>query len=373
MSKKPVGFAKHKNGKAYPIHAPVKGKQSTSHYTPRRRARKRAKSLSLEQRMERQWKAGHSGDTDMSFTHKKRAESPFPEYEPIVSNRDVYSLDHPKSNLPSFKGPTDRKIYVGGGNKTQRKRLLAVSKSSVNNNFTKEEVMEMGPMLIRKKEPKGLRSWAGCCTHKRSSRHPQHKTGRMITPHIIDISGRWIDDKSVMVHELEHARRYNMGFRRDSDREEKETELATMARLDSLNQLGSDCGYYQYIPEVKQLLNKRKDSEAKALMKKYRTEDRELMLGRKTGPGIKGKTLDRKLRENYNKSHISRAHFSPAERLDNYYYIETKDGEKLELHIRTHPKLGENPPPVKEIRKGVKKEHPGAKVYEIQDGKRVRV
>ena len=108
-------------------------------------------------------------------------------------------------------------------------------------------------------------------------------------------------------------------------------------------------------------------------MRKYQKEDRELLLGRKSGKGIKGKTLDRRVTECYSKSHIKKAHFSPAERLDNYYLIETKDGRKFEVHIRTDPKPGKNPPPLSKIRRDLKQEYKGAKVYEYQDGKKVKI
>jgi len=85
---------------------------------------------------------------------------------------------------------------------------------------------------------------------------------------------------------------------------------------------------------------------------------------------MKGKRLTKHIEELYDKSHISRAHFSPAEKLDRYFYIEEADGDKLDLHLRYGPK---KLPTNKMAYKELKEDYPGAKIWEYRNGKKVRV
>lgn len=358
-------------GKRYPLknqgpqgYSIAKGNPTSKGATREDLREARLKKLTPFAKMESQWKGDHAGDTDFSFYHSKQEPREFLDDIKAIydSSADKEGLDHPQKNIISFKGPTDRKIYIGGGNKAKRLTLMATTKSAVENSFTRQEILEIGPLYIHV-APRS-KSWAGLCA-KRSIKHKTHITGRIRYPHFIHVRSDFLDDESVLVHELEHARQHGFGvYILDRNYSEKMTELSTMARV---SQAGvSTAGYYRHIPEVKKALRENY-AEGIALLKKLQNEDRKLLTGSKQ---MKGKNVRERIEELYDKSHISRAKFSPAENLDRYFFIEEADGDELDLHIRYEPK---KLPTNKMAYKELKEDYPGAKIWEYRNGKKVRV
>jgi len=195
------------------------------------RLRMTTKKLKPFEKMEAQWKGDHAGDTDFSFQHSKREPR---HYLDVVrakydSSADKEGLDHPQKNIIFFKGPTERKIYVGGGNKINRLRLRDSMKSVLEESFTRDEVFLMGPLYIHVASKS--KSYAGLCA-KRKIKHKTHITGQILYPHFIHINKNFIDEEGILVHEMEHARQHGTGvYILDRNYSETLTELITMGRL----------------------------------------------------------------------------------------------------------------------------------------------
>jgi len=324
------------------------------------------RKMSQEDRIRKQWERGHSGDTDMSFVNMSQEE--YYEfrhlYAPFNSIKDIKSYDIPRSDLLFFYGPTDRKIYIAKGNKDTRKILKTEARTQVFNNFTIKEVMEMGPLYLQVGgESRGS---AGSCRHVRSIPHKTHITGQIRTPHMIYIKGKYIQDPSVLTHELIHAKRFGMkDYVRDQDREETETELETMCRLSPTEfKKRGLAGYYYRIPEIKKLIRENY-SVAIRRMKEMQKKDRKLIIG--GNYRLKGKLLTERINRLFPKSHISKAKFSLGEKLDRYFLIK-KGTLKEYLHIGYIKPVDD-----RTVYADLRKQYPSAQIYEIKDGKEVRI
>lgn len=315
--------------------------------------------------MRTQWEFGHAGDTDMSFIHsRQKIYDRLDRYTGFGPQEDTTSKDMPRKDMLSFIGPTDRKIYIGGGNKNTRKELLLLSKYRLENYFTVSEVKEMGPLYI---QAGGHRSGTGgVCSHLISVKHRTHITGQIRTPHIICINPKFIDDSAIGTHELIHAKRYGTrDYVNDADREEKETDLETICRISPSDmEKRSGHGYYQFIPDVRK--EYRKDFHAgRELQNKYELEDRKLIIGKKAG--MKGRALTQRINKLYPKTHISRTHFSPAEKLDRFFIIKS-GGLTIKEHVRYVEATS-----LEAIKTDYRKTYPDLKMWEIRDGKEVQI
>jgi len=319
---------------------------------------------------------GHRGDTDMSFNASKRKSFDVVEHgrewqskgQNLNSVTDVKSVDHPRGDMKFFYGPTDRKVYIGGSNKTKRAEFKRHAKYVMSENFTREEVLEMGPLYLSVGGQS--RGAAGTCRREWGAPHITHKTGVPRNPHMIFIGPDFITDNGVLVHELVHAKRFGMNADEinDRDRLEKMTELETMARVNPAQfQKIGDAGYYWYIPEV-QKAYKTDWQEGVKLKRRFQQEDRKLILGSGKKRKMKGRSLSDKVEEVYAQCHISRAHFSPGEKVDRYFVI--KKG-KQEIHEQSRYI---KPISDREAKKALKEYYGSdAVIYEMQDGKRVKL
>jgi len=302
-----------------------------------------------------QW--GKSGQVDFAKPAEKRViENPF-RWELSGSRRkaDALGLDHPRVDIESFKSKTGRKVFVGSAKPWVRTSLVMLSKNVVNDNFSAEELKHMKAIYIEGSSPP-VSNAAGACSTINAGKEKHYLI--FVKPSSMN--------EFVLTHELVHARRY--GFNEhvwDMNREEKMTELETVARVSPNGLTGWAGGYYQFHPEVAKLLREGKVKEAQKLIIELRKKDRELIMkGKKR---MRGKTIRKRVKELYSESEISKAHFSPAEKLDRYFIIE-KDGVKQRMHIRF-----EKPVSDKQVYADIKKAYNPTAVWEIKDGKKVRV
>ena len=361
-------------GKRYPLKNQGPQGYSTSKGSPTskgvtredlRKARDSKQKMDRNDRMIAQWNFEHAGDTDMSFIHKrKKIYEELDRLSGFGSEKDTISKDIPRRDIISFIGSTGRKVYVGGENKSSREELLSLTKHKLDNYFTISEVKEMGPLYIQA-GGESIGS-GGSCQHLVSIKHRTHITGKIRTPHIISISEEHINDAAILTHEFVHAKRWGTKDHvSDINREEKETDLETMCRLSpsDFDDRGG-AGYYQFIPEVREEL-KKDPIFGTRLMWKFQKDDRQLVIGKK--PGMKGVALKQKINKVYNKTHISDAQFSQAEKLDRFFIIKSK-----ELTLNEHNRYIRSIT-LEEIKQGYRETYPGAKVWEIRDGVKVRI
>ena len=260
--------------------------------------------------------------------------------------RDIEIFDTPRTDVDKLK-VHGRNIAVGGsGRKKVRKHVKRVIES----NFTREEINDIKNLYIETSTIRGG-GWTG---QHQGITLPNGKTGSIIT-----IRKKYHNDENVLTHELIHAHRRKTGRRYPFDRnsDEKETELETIARINNIDIMTT--GYYWHIPGV--VTNEQHNAAI--------TSDRIGITGSKSKK-FKGKKAIKKSKEYYKKSQISKAKFSPGERVDRYFYIVLPNKTKIDVHQR-YPKGNGN---LVQIRKDFRKKYGSEiKIWEYRNGKKVRI
>jgi len=307
------------------------------------------------------WKLRRSGHIDFSKEAENKKIG-----KPLVDSyywnrsderrvKDLIFYDMPRDDVSYFKGRSNRKIYVGSGSSVRRHIFRSSVNRIIKKNFTVDEEKAMGYLFFEGTKP-SMRRAAGTCESILG--------GIGKRKHIITVDKKYIDNEHVITHELVHARRNSMGERwLDRDRDEKETELETLARISQVADFKG--GYYQYIPEVRELIMSRKDyTEA---LKKFKEIDSINLTG-SLKKSLKSKKARERVKEYYSSSQIAKAHFSPAESLDRYFIIKS-NGVTSKLHVRYKRNT-----PISTIREDIKKNYGvNAEAWEIRDGKKVKI
>jgi len=271
--------------------------------------------------------------------------------------KDFSGLDHPREDIVSFKSKSGRLVFVGSDLRQHREILKNTVEDVINNYFTKKEIKDMKQLYFEASKPK-IEDASG--VHE-----------RFIGYSIITINPDSLNDHLVVTHELVHALR---DARRehvlDRDRSEKETELEAVARVPR-SQLSIAAGYYYCIPEVEELLNKRQLFQAYSLAQKLALEDKKLIedyAKKKNISEIKGEKLRQIVKEVYPYTHISRAHFSPGEELDRYFYVK-KEKQEAFVHIRFN-----KPQTMEQLKTSLRKAYgTDAEIWEYKNGKKVKI
>jgi len=300
------------------------------------------------------WRWGHAGAVDFGKQAQEGVTPPYPTTSDIYwsghpkqAKSDLVGLDHPRKDTTSFKSKATKKVYVGATTDKTKRGLKNRAEQILRSNFTKHEINCMGSLYFEGSRPSS-RNAAATCSSVRVTENGKI-TGRN---HLITVKPTHTNNEEVITHELVHARRHGTGEHTyDRDTEEKETELETVARVKDPPSWGG--GYYQYLRD--------KDSfEAK-------TKDRIGLTGRMSR-NIKGKKALKKIREYYPQSEISKAHFSPAERVDRYFVIKV-NGTTIDHHMHFEGKPTKN-----HVIQDLKADFgENIKVWEWKDGKKVRV
>lgn len=299
------------------------------------------------------WRNGHKGSVDRA----KRARnveffgSFTPGIYPGSSNKlDFDKLDMPIPDIHVFKDKTGKNVYVGGSDKKRRNALTNTVKNIMVHSFAASELKKMS-LYFDASHPSSANAAGECQTftfHRGEKREKKHSIIRVA-------KGRERED--VLIHEMVHARRHVMGDHvRDIDREEKETELESVIRMQFPAR--KVAGYYQFHPDGLD------DNKRRNMI----VADRILATGSEK-KSLKGKRAVKRTQEIYNKSFISTVHFSPAEDVDGYFEIRLPDGTMVDLHVRYTKR-----PSLTQIKKDLKKQY-GTKItaWEYRDGKRVQI
>ena len=299
------------------------------------------------------WRNGHKGSVDRA----KRARnveffgSFTPGIYPSSSNKlDFDKLDMPIQDIHVFKDKTGKNVYVGGSDKKRRNTLTKAVQNVITHSFAASELKKMS-LYFDTSHPSQANAAGECQTftfHRGEKREKKHSIIRV---------AKGCEKEDVLIHEMVHARRHVMGDNvRDIDREEKETELEAVIRMQSPKQ--KVAGYYQLIP----------GGRNKGKMLEMILSDRVLATGSEK-KSLKGKRAVKRTQEIYDKSFISTVHFSPAEDVDGYFEIRLPDGIMVDLHVRYTKR-----PSLTQIKKDLKKRY-GTNItaWEYRDGKRVQI
>ena len=299
------------------------------------------------------WRNGHKGSVDRA----KRARnveffgSFTPGIYPGSSNKlDFDKLDMPIQDIHVFKDKTGKNVYVGGSDKKRRNTLTNTVKNIMVHSFAASELKKMS-LYFDASHPSSANA-AGECQTFTFNRGEKHEKKHSI---IRVAKGR--EQEDTLMHEMVHARRHAMGDHvRDIDREEKETELESVIRMQFPARKVT--GYYQFHPDGLD------DNKRRNMI----VADRILATGSEK-KSLKGKRAVKRTQEIYNKSFISTVHFSPAEDVDGYFEIRLPDGIMVDLHVRYTKR-----PSLTQIKKDLKKRY-GTNItaWEYRDGKRVQI
>ena len=312
--------------------------------------------------MRQMWTGGHRGKID--FFKQASEVIPYSVIDAInwfdskvKGGVDIEGFDQPRNDIDKLKAHR-RMVCVGG---KYRKKAKPSIKKVISSNFTGNVLKEIKNLYIETSGIKSGGNWAG--QHEGIHLTDGNKAS------IITIRKGFIDSEDVLTHELVHAHRFATERRYPFDRnkDEKETDLETVARLSPQGLLNKICGYYNYIPIVKEKTSPSEQSKAR---KEAQLKDRKCLTGA-VNKKLKGKRAIKKVKECYPKSEIRKAHFSPAENVDRYFLVKLPDGTKIEIHQR-YPKGKRGN--LREIKKAFKKKYgTGIKAWEYRNGKKVRI
>jgi len=274
----------------------------------------------------------------------------------IGNKSDIMGFDQPRNDIDKIK-VHGRMVCVGS---KYRNKLKLTAKKVLTSNFTGQELSEIKNLYI---DVKGAKkgAWAG---QHQGVRFPNGITGSIIT-----IKSSEINNEDVLTHELVHAHRFATGrsYPFDRNREEKETDLETIARLSPQGFVNKTCGYYNFIPSVTKINSPNERSKAR---KEAQLKDRKCLTG-SVSKKLKGKRVIKKVKECYPKSEIRKAHFSPAEQIDRYFLVKLPNGTTIQVH-QWYPKGRKGK--LTEIKKAFKKKYgTGIKAWEYRNGKKVRI
>jgi hypothetical protein len=304
--------------------------------------------------MDERERLGRSGYVDFARTADK-----LKEHEPWLRQKeDLLGLDHPRPDVTPVEVKGVRQIFVGSGDDYYRLAAAMKVREAVSC-FTRDELKKMGPLFV---EVGGIDipNTAGLCEYR--------TWGGKEVGHLIYISPKYVDCLHTLNHELVHARRHGEGeWVKDCDREEKMTELESIART-PFSKI-RNVGYYWRIPEVEKLFREGPSrwDEGKALAMELIKKDKLMMCG-DLERVLKGKEAKRVVESYYSRSEIARARFSPGEELDRYFEIK-KGGETIKLHVRFT-----EPTKLEEIKKGLMKRYgKDIEAWEWRDGKKVKI
>ena len=300
------------------------------------------------------WGSGHRGKMDF-FKKSSKVVPPnigniehWKKSKAFGRKYDITGFDQPRKDIGKTK-IHNRLVFVGG---KYRKKVKPFVKKTISSNFTASELKEIKNLYIETAggvEKKWVGQHEGIC-------YPNGKKAS-----VISIKKDYHDSEDTLTHELVHAHRFATGRKvLDRNRDEKETDLETVARLNYSGLQNKRAGYYWYIPEVKGNDEKHKKAQYK---------DRIGLTG-SIKKKLKGKRAIKKIKEYYPKSEIRKAHFSPAENLDRYFLVKLPNGTKIEVHQR-YTKGKEN---LTEIKKSFRKKYgAGIEAWEYRNGKKVRI
>ena len=298
--------------------------------------------------MQRMWRMGRSGPID----YVKRAKVAYPwskaREQQWLSNSghaDLEFYDIPCDDIDVIK-VHGRNIYIGGKYRKSYRNHVA---SILTNNFTRAELNAIGNLYIET-APRTATMEGAAGVHTGFTLPPLKRGGKRIKGSSIRIAPAYQNRKTAFIHEMIHAVRFAQGrYVRDVDREEKETELETIARVGTRDL----SGYYKFTSDPEGSI----------------AHDKRIMVGNTVHGRLKGKAAIRRTEKCYNKSKIKDVHFSPAEYIDRYFIVKTSTGAKHDVHIRFLK--GSN---LNTIRSNLKKRYgKHAQMWEWRDGKKVKI
>ena len=298
------------------------------------------------------WDAGHRGKID--FFKQSSKVIPFSTSNirqwmkggTFGRNYDIMGFDQPRKDIEKLK-IRGRTICIGG---KHRKKIESNVRKVLTSNFTGQELKEINNLYIETSAPVAKAWWAG--------QHQGFCSLNGIKGSIVTIRKDWINNEHVLTHELVHAHRFATGrkYPYDTNKDEKETELETVARLSPQAIRSGICGYYTFLP---------KNSWLSAQLK-----DRKCLTGSEKKK-LKGKREIKNVKDCYPKSEIRKVHFSPAEQIDRYFLVKLPNGTTIQVH-QWYPKGRKGK--LTEIKKAFKKKYgTGIKAWEYRNGKKVRI
>lgn len=312
------------------------------------------------------WHWGRRGSIDWAKAAMRRIPA---EKNPIAATmqvmkgisplQDIHGYEHPRVDILPVKTKAGTTFHVGSNRVKVREQLQRWLKRVLDMNFTREEIKALKGVYVEAR--KALPYAAGTC-----EAYPTRHGKRFIITVDPKYAPKPAELEFILTHELVHARRNAAGESvMDRDRNEKETELETVARV-SKQALKALVGYYQHVPKQVQGM------DLEEWMEHAKSHDRLLVTGGLKNGGLekqlKGKRLLKRLKEVYDQSLISEAHFSPGEELDRYFKV--KVGKvQLNLHVRFQRAVS-----LRELRKMLRERYgPQATVWEYKDGRKTLI
>lgn len=287
---------------------------------------------------------------------------------------DVHGEDMPRPDIARVKTKAGNGVLVGSAERGAAQRFAKVQIPNLANAFTNEEQNRM-EVYYEYPDRSLAQNELGMCYYLQSPADRRKYS-------VISVQKKQVDDEATVVHETLHSLREQKGQRlRDTDEDEAEVELETLARVSyrGLMAMKHNLGYYAYLDNGWQALQQDRVTLTGSLRRSLQGDAARAAVKRKfhqtNMSTLKIAGSPRRVPQSKragcscaSKRATPKQHRAP-EWLDRFFEIDMPGAATVQVHLNQVKNQ-----PLKEIVRDLRKRFgPKAKIFEYRDGKRFKV